>query len=221
MDVGEIEIHWLGHSGFLISNSKIIYIDPFKIKEGLPKADLILITHGHYDHCSFEDIGKIVKEGTRIFLTADAQSKVARFKVPIRMEVVSPGEDFDLGTIKILTTPAYNIDKPFHLKEESLVGYVLKMNDVIIYHAGDTDFIPEMQKLTGHNQPGKRFVVLLPIGGRFTMSAEEAVEAAKILKPFCVIPMHWGSIIGSRNDADEFKELCNLDGINVEILEKE
>ncbi|PIO01050.1 hypothetical protein COT60_02455, partial [Candidatus Pacearchaeota archaeon CG09_land_8_20_14_0_10_30_9] len=101
MNIGGINLRWLGHSGFLIQNSKTIYIDPFKINEGLPKADLILITHGHYDHCSFEDMGKIVQDGTRIIMTADSQSKVARFQVPIRMEVISPGQELDLGFVKI------------------------------------------------------------------------------------------------------------------------
>ncbi len=95
------------------------------------------------------------------------------------------------------------------------------MNGVIVYHAGDTDVIPEMQKLTGHNQSGKEFVALLPIGGRFTMSVEEAVEAAKIIKPSLAIPMHYGSIIGSEADAEEFVELCKEEGINAQILEKE
>ncbi|MBS3084424.1 MBL fold metallo-hydrolase [Candidatus Pacearchaeota archaeon] len=221
MKIGEVELKWLGHSGFLIQNSKIIYIDPFKISEGLPKADLILLTHGHYDHCSFEDIGKIIQEGTRIIMTADSQSKIARFQIPIRMEVVSPGDEIDLGTVKVSAVPAYNINKTFHTKEEGLVGYVIKTNDVIIYHAGDTDIIPEMQKLTGHNQPDKKFIALLPIGGRFTMSAEEAFEAAKIMKPAIVIPMHWGTIIGTEKDAQEFKELCEAEGIQAEILEKE
>ena len=95
------------------------------------------------------------------------------------------------------------------------------MNDVIIYHSGDTDLIPEMQKLTGYNHKGKTFVALLPVGGRFTMSAEEAFEAARVIKPSLVIPMHWGSIIGSKEDAEEFYELCQEGGINCKILEKE
>ncbi|MDA3836101.1 MAG: MBL fold metallo-hydrolase [Nanoarchaeota archaeon] len=218
MKVGEVEIKWLGHSGFLIENSKIIYIDPYNIREGLPKADIILITHSHYDHCSVADLQKIVKEGTRIFVTADGQSKIARFEVPIRMEVVSPGQSFDLGTVKISTLAAYNTDKPFHSQDEGLVGYLIKTNDVIIYHAGDTDKIDEMQKLTGYSN---NFVALLPVSGRYVMTAEEAHEAAKLIRPNIAIPMHWGSIVGGREDAEEFKELCEADGIHVEILKKE
>lgn len=222
MKIGDIEINWLGHSGFLIKNSKIIYIDPFKIKEGLPKADFILITHGHYDHCSFSDIGKIIKEGTRIFLTADSQSKIVRFDIPLRVQVVEPNQEFDLGgNLRISTYPSYNLDKSFHPKDEGLVGYLIKFNEVFIYHAGDSDLIPEMQKLTGHHQKGKTFVALLPVGGRFTMSPEEAFEATKIIKPSLVIPMHWGSIVGSKEDAEEFCELCSEEGIDCRILEKE
>ncbi|MCA9488152.1 MAG: MBL fold metallo-hydrolase [Nanoarchaeota archaeon] len=221
MNVGNIEITWLGHSGFLIQNSKVIYIDPYQIREGLPKADFILLTHGHYDHCSLLDIEKIVKDGTRIVMTADCQSKITRFKVPIRMEVIEPYHDLDFGTFKLSAMPAYNINKHFHRKEDGLVGYLIKFNDVFIYHAGDSDFIPEMQKLTGYKHKDKKFVALLPVGGRFTMSPEEAFEAAKMIKPDVVIPMHWGSIVGSAEEAEEFKELCDEEGINCEILEKE
>lgn len=219
MKFKEVEINWLGHSGFLILNSKIIYIDPFKIKDGLPKADVVLLTHGHYDHCSVEDLEKIIKEGTRIFCTPDCQSKVTRFDTPIRMQLVSPGEEYDLGTVKISTIASYNVDKPFHSRDENLVGYLIKMNDCIIYHSGDTDKIPEMEKLTGFN--GREFIALISIGGRFTMDVNEAHEAVKLIKPSVVIPMHWGSIIGTRDEALEFKELCEADGFRVEILAKE
>lgn len=221
MDIGDISIKWLGHAGFLIVNSKIIYIDPYQVKEGLPKADIILLTHGHYDHCSVSDLNKLVKEGTRIIMTPDCQSKIARFDVPIRMELVQAGQELDFGTIRISVLPAYNIDKSFHTKEEGLVGYLIKMNGIIVYHAGDTDLIPEMQKLTGHNQPSKRFIALLPVGGRYTMTAEEAAEAAELIKPTFAIPMHYGSIVGSLEDAEEFKELCKEKGVECEILERE
>lgn len=221
MNVENIEIKWLGHSGFMIKNSKIIYIDPYNISGNREKADLILITHDHYDHCSVEDMEKIIKEGTRIIAPADCQSKIMKSKIPVKIEVIEPHKELSYGNVRINTIPAYNIDKPFHPKEESWVGYLIKMGDVLVYHAGDTDVIPEMQKLTGYKQQGKKFIALLPIGGRFTMGVEEAVEAAKIIKPSLAIPMHFGSIVGTEEDAKEFVELCREEGINAEILQKE
>jgi len=221
MKINNIELKWLGHAGFLIKNSRVIYIDPYNIKDGLEKADLILLTHSHYDHCSVADMEKIVKEGTRIIAPADCQSKITKFGVPVKIEIIEPGQELDLGNVEISTLPSYNIDKHFHPKEESWVGYLIKTNGVVIYHAGDTDIIPEMQKLTGYKQPDREFVALLPVGGRFTMSAEEAVEAAKTIKPSVAIPMHWGSIVGSEDDAQEFIDLCREEGIKAEILEKE
>jgi len=221
MKIGGIELKWLGHSGFLIENSKIIYIDPYQIKDNLPKADIILLTHDHYDHCSVNDLNKIIDKKTVLIMTAGCQSKVVRFEIPLQMEIVEPGQEFEFGKVKISTVPSYNLDKSFHPKKENLVGYIIKMNDVIIYHAGDSDFIPEMQKLTGYNQPNKSFIALLPVGGRFTMNAEEAFEAAKLIKPEIAIPIHWGNMVGSNNDASEFKELCDKEGIRCEILTKE
>lgn len=231
MKIGDVEIKWLGNSGFLILNSapkgvplaggKVIYIDPYQIKDGLPKADIILLTHDHYDHCSVADLEKIIHNGTTIFMTSGCQSKIARFDIPLKMELVSPGQDFDIGQIKISTFPAYNIDKHFHKKDEDLIGFIIKMKDIIVYHAGDTDLIPEMAKLTGYNQHDKTFVALLPIGGRFTMNAEEAAEAAKMIRPSFAIPMHWGSIVGTKEDVEEFKELCEGAGVEVKIMEKE
>jgi len=221
MNLGDVELKWLGHDGFLIKNSRVIYIDPFNISENSEKADLILITHSHYDHCSYADIQKIIKEGTKILLTADCQSKVTRFDTLVEILIVEPGQEFNFGDLKISTLPAYNVDKSFHPKEEGWVGYVIKIKDTMIYHSGDTDLIPEMQKLTGFNQPGNQFVALLPVGGRFTMTADEAIEAAKIIKPSLAIPMHWGSIVGNEEDAIEFVQGCKEAGINALIMEKE
>lgn len=221
MKIEDIELKWLGHSGFIIKNSKVIYIDPYKISGEREKADIILITHNHYDHCSVEDMEKIIKEGTKIFAPAGCQSKIARFKIHVDMELVEPNREFAYGNVKIDTVPAYNIDKSFHPKEEGWVGYLIKINDVLIYHAGDTDVIPEMQKLTGYKQPQKKFIALLPIGGRFTMNPEEAAEAVKIIKPSLAIPMHYGSVVGTEEDAKEFVESCKEYGVNAEILQRE
>ncbi|MEK6841654.1 MAG: MBL fold metallo-hydrolase [Nanoarchaeota archaeon] len=221
MKISGVELKWLGHSGFLIVNKKIIYIDPYNIKDGLPVADIILITHSHYDHCSLPDMEKIVKDGTRIVAPADCQSTIAKIDIHVKIELIEPGQELEFGDVKLYALPAYNIDKHFHPKDEQGVGYIIKLDGVVIYHAGDTDVIPEMQKLTGYKQQGKEFVALLPIGGRFTMSAEEAAEAAKIIKPTLAIPMHWGSIVGSEDDAKEFVSLCADEKIKAVILEKE
>ncbi len=223
MLVGKVEIEWLGHAGFKIKSSegKIIYIDPFQISEVAEKdkADLVLITHSHFDHCSLEDINKVIKPGSRVVVTADGQSKVMRTNVPVKLEVAEPGKEFDFGNIRVSAVPAYNVDKSFHPKDESWVGYVIRVDDAIIYHSGDTDVIPEMQKLTGYKKNGNQLVALLPIGGRYTMNAEEAFEAAKMIKPNLVIPMHFGKVIGSKDDAEEFVKLCKDTGIEAKILD--
>ena len=221
MKFDEVELKWLGHAGFIVKNSSVIYIDPYNISEGSEKADFILLTHSHYDHCSLADINKIIKEGTKIICPADCQSRINKVDVPIKMEIVSPGEELVFGNLKISTFPAYNTDKTFHPKEEGWVGYVVKINNVIIYHAGDTDKIEEMKNLTGYNKPENKFIALLPVGGRYTMTADEAAEAANAIKPFLAIPMHYGSIVGTKEDAEEFVKECEEAKISAQILEKE
>jgi len=220
MKLKECEINWLGHSSILIKNSKIIYIDPYKIADNLPKADFILLTHSHYDHCSYEDIKKIIQQGTKVICTADCQSSVTRFTFPVDIKIIEPLQELSFGEIKILGVPAYNLEKSFHTRDENWVGYLIKYHNAVIYHAGDTDFIPEMQKITGYKQQGVDFVAFLPIGGRFTMDAEEAVKAAKMLKPTVVVPIHYGTVEGTLDDTKYFKELCEEAGVNVEIMEK-
>ena len=221
MKVGKVKLEWLGHASFMIKSSddKVIYIDPYSISGNLEKADLILITHSHPDHCSVADINKIIKPNSRIVVTADCQSKIVRADAPIKIEITEPGKEFDFGKIRISSIPAYNLDKTFHPKSEEWVGYIIKVDDVTIYHAGDTDFIPEMQKLTGYKKQGTEFVALLPIGGRYTMNVDEALEAARTIKPNLVIPMHYGSAAGLQDDAKEFVEACEEEGINAKILE--
>ena len=220
MKINSLNLEWLGHAAFRIkTRNKIIYLDPYQLTTE-EKADIILITHSHYDHCSQQDIQKIVKDGTIIICTADSQSKIARVKEKIKLELVEPEMEITIDSIKIKTIEAYNPHKKFHPKSEGWVGYIIQIDNIVIYHAGDTDLIKEMEKLTGYSKKGNIFIALLPVGGTYTMNAEEAAKAASIIKPTLAIPMHYGSIVGSRTDAEKFVKLCEQEGIKAKILEK-
>lgn len=219
MEIGGIKIDFLGHSGFLISNGKRIIIDPFNISENVGKADLILITHSHYDHCSISDIEKLADKGTVVICTADSQSKIMKVE-GVELHVIEAGNVFELDDIKVEAVPAYNKNKEYHPKSEGWVGYVVKIGNVVIYHSGDSDFIPEMQKLSGYGKHNNTFVALLPVSGKYVMDAEQASEAASLISPDLAIPMHYGSIIGNIGDAEKFVEFCKEKNINAKILEK-
>jgi L-ascorbate metabolism protein UlaG (beta-lactamase superfamily) len=200
------KIQWLGHDCFLIKSDLIIYFDPFQIKTG-PKADIIFITHPHYDHCSPEDIKKIAKEDT-IIVTEKDSAKMLTGKI----EIMKVGEEKTVKGIKVKAVPAYNIGKTFHTKDKGWLGFVVEIEGVKIYHAGDTDFIPEMKDI-------KADIALLPVSGTYVMTADEAVEATLTIKPQIAIPMHYGSIVGSEKDAEKFAKA--LEGkIEVIVLPK-
>ncbi len=221
MKVGNIDIKFLGHSGFMISNGKKIVIDPYNVSNKVEKADMILITHSHYDHCSIKDIEKLSKDGTLIIATADCQSKILKVE-GVDMNIVEVGDKLEFGNIKIETIAAYNKSKDFHPKSEGWIGYIIKMGNVVIYHAGDSDFIPEMQKLSGYGKHGNEFVAMLPVSGTYVMDPEEAAEAASTISPDLVIPMHYGAgVVGSVEDAKNFVEICREKGLRAEVLEKE
>jgi len=201
------KIHWLGHASFKIEGEQVIYIDPWKVKDG-EKADLILITHSPYDHCSTEDVAKIRKEGTEIVTVADCGSKFSG-----AVCVVAPGDKMTVQGIPVEVVPAYNIGKSFHPKANGWVGFVVTVEGTRIYHAGDTDRIPEMDHVEAD-------IALLPIGGTYTMTASEAAEAAITIGPKTAIPMHWGDIVGSKRDAKRFRERC-AGKMEVKILRAE
>ena len=210
-DYKGIKIIWLGHASFkLKTDDKIIYIDPFQIDDD-EKADLILITHDHYDHCSPEDIKKIQKEDTMIYYAGDCGDKLTG-----NTHKVVPGDNQEFKDILIKPIPAYNIDKfreenvPYHPKENDYVGYILEINGKRIYHAGDTDKIPEMEVIAAD-------IILLPVGGTYTMDAKEAAETADMINPETAIPMHYGTLVGDKSDAENFSRLCECE---VRILEK-
>lgn len=200
------KIHWLGHASIRIEGDKTIYIDPWKLKTDKPPADIILITHSHYDHCSKNDVDRIRKEETVILATPDC-----RDALPPGFHPVAPGMEETVDDIAIRTVPAYNIGKSFHPRANDWVGYIIEMGGEQIYVTGDTDHIPEMDDITAD-------ILIMPVGGTYTMTADEAARAAKLINPRLAIPIHFGSIVGSRIDAEEFKKLA---GVPVEILPEE
>lgn len=201
------KIHWLGHDGFRIDASKIIYFDPFQISGG-PKADIIFISHEHFDHCSPEDVAKIQGPNTVIVTEKDSAPKL---KGDVR--IVKPGDKIEIDGVKVEVVPAYNVNKDFHPKANGWLGFIVEIDGVRIYHAGDTDFIPEMKEINVD-------IALLPVSGVYVMTSEQAVEAAKAIKPKLAIPMHYGAIVGSEKDALDFRDA--LKGIvDVLVLRKE
>jgi len=192
------KIKWLGHATFQIKDDKIIYIDPWKLKGTEEKADLILITHDHYDHCVPEDVAKIQVEGTVIVTTADCAQKLSG-----DVRVIAPGQSMTVGGIQVEAVPAYNLNKDFHPQANGWVGFVITVEGQRIYHTGDSDMTPEMCQVQAD-------IVMLPVGGTYTMTAEEAAQAANAIKPSFAVPMHYGTIVGSQEDAKKFQELCQV-----------
>ncbi len=201
-------IHWLGHDTFKISGEKVIYTDPFKIKKK-DVADIILITHEHYDHCSPEDVKKIQGPNTVIVATPDCAKSLSGV-----IKVIRPGDALTIGDIRIRAVPAYNTNKQFHTKERGWAGYIFTMSGKKIYIAGDTDYIPEMKTF------GDIDIALLPVSGTYVMTAEEAVTAALDIKPKVAIPMHYGSIVGSKDDALRFAKALR-GKVEVVVLDEE
>ena len=199
-------IHWLGHASFKITGGKTIYIDPYQISGG-EKADIILITHDHFDHLSQEDIEKVAQDDT-VFVAPPSVAKQLSGEV----KTVNRGEKITVAGIDIEAVASYNIDKDFHPQSSDNVGYVLTIDGTRVYHAGDTDVIEEMKDIRAD-------IALFPVGGTYTMTAKEAAEACKTVGPKVAVPMHWGSVVGSKDDAEEFSRLCG--DCEVRILEKE
>jgi L-ascorbate metabolism protein UlaG (beta-lactamase superfamily) len=204
-------IHWLGHATFRIEDGRTeIYIDPWKLAAGAPKADVILITHAHFDHYSADDIAKIEQPGTIFVAPADVATKLRGKHVV----TASPGGSYTVGGLKIQAVPAYNTNKEFHKKSENWVGYVVTLSGgTRIYHTGDSDVTPEMKAV-------KTDVALMPCGGTYTMTAAEVAEAANVFKPAVLIPMHWGDIVGSKADADAVAKAFTAGKTVVKPIEK-
>jgi L-ascorbate metabolism protein UlaG (beta-lactamase superfamily) len=199
---------WLGHAAFLlVSGGKAIYFDPFQLPINSRPADIVFISHEHFDHCSPEDVAKIQKAGTVIIT-----DKTSAAKLKGNINVVKPGDQITADGFQVEVVSAYNLNKKFHPQAAGGLGFIVTVDGVRIYHAGDTDFTPDMKAI-------KADIALLPVSGTYVMTAEEAAEAALTIKPAIAIPMHYGAIVGTESDAQKFQKL--LKGkVEVRILPK-
>jgi L-ascorbate metabolism protein UlaG (beta-lactamase superfamily) len=212
LDKLEQSVHWLGHAGFRLETPVgVVYIDPYRAPSG-PPADVVLITHGHFDHFSRDDLERILGKGTRAVAPAAVAEQLSGPAISI-----APGETVEIDRLEVTAVAAYNTNKldsegkPFHPREAGWVGYVIGFGGWRIYHSGDTDVIPEMDQAAGAD------IALLPVSGTYVMTATEAAEAARRIEPKVAIPMHWGTVIGSLADAEEFATAAPVE---VRILEK-
>ncbi len=190
------KIKWLGHASFRIEgNQATVYIDPWKLKGAQP-ADIVCVTHSHYDHLSEEDIEKIRKSSTVIVGPPDCKAGFGD-----AFKEIAPGGTVTVGDVTVEALPAYNVNKNFHPKSNNWVGYVVTVDGVRVYHTGDTDVIPEMEGVNAD-------VALVPVGGTYTMTVPEAANAVSKIKPKVAVPMHCGDIVGTLDDRSAFQGAC-------------
>ena len=194
----------LCHSAIrIVADKKVIYVDPFGIEKRYNDADYICITHAHYDHFSPEDIKRVKNNDSIILITEDIYQDVVKLGFrENRIVIVDPEQKYNIKGLLVETVRAYNINKAFHPKSNNWVGYIFEFGLERVYVAGDTDVTPEILKI-------KCDLAFLPVGGTYTIDYAEAAKLANVLKPTIVVPIHYGKIVGSVQDAKNFKCLLN------------
>ncbi len=198
------------HSSIRIEGSRILYIDPFQIKAQPHDADLILITHSHFDHLDPESIAGIVRENTVFVAPESIREEAEKIFAGHAAVFVQPGDEKEAAGIRFRALPAYNKLKPFHPKHNRWVGYLITMDQTSYYIAGDTDAVKELTDLTCD-------IALVPVGGKYTMTAQEAAKLVNHISPAVAIPTHYGSVVGNGKEGEIFRGLVNKN-IKVEIL---
>lgn len=201
--IKNIDLTWFKHDTFrLLADGKVIWTDPYQIKER-KKADIILVSHAHHDHCDVDSLKKLCTDDTTLITTPLAKEKVDA--LPGKKKYLEPGKGITVDGVKVKAVHAYNVNKfrspgtPFHPKGKNL-GFIFEVHDTRVYFAGDTDPIKEMEDF------GPIDVALIPISGTYVANVDEAVEIVKKIRPDVVVPMHVGRGIGSLDDRTEFKK---------------
>lgn len=192
-------------SSLKFSKDKIIYFDPFKISDEYHDADYIFITHDHFDHYDVDSINKIKKDDTKIIIPDTLREKSLELFSEDNILVVEPLKDYVVGDISFRTVPAYNTNKDFHPRSNNWVGYVVNLDNHSYYVMGDTDSIPEAKEV-------KCDVLFIPIGGTYTMDYKEAAELTNIIRPLVAVPIHYSTVVGTREDANKFLEMIEVEG---------
>ena len=193
----------LCHSSIKINKEKVIYIDPFKIEKNYNDADIVFITHDHYDHYSEEDIDKVINENTIIIIPEELLTKLLRKGINKNAVItVESNKEYMVQGIKFETIPAYNTNKTFHPKENDWVGYIITLDGIRYYIAGDTDITEENRKV-------KCDVAFVPVGGTYTTDFKEAAQLINEIQPKIAVPIHYGSVVGTKQDATDFIKLLN------------
>ena len=215
-EYNDIGITWTGHAGFkVIYGNKKMYIDPYKLSEkydGISDADIVLVTHNHFDHLSIEDLNNIINERTVIVSAQECLPQLKSLKIKESIGI-DPHNSVKVDDLKIETVPAYNVNKDFHPKNEKKLGFIVEFGADRLYHIGDSDIIPEMKEVNPT-------IALIPVSGTYVMTAEEASKAInEMIKPQIVIPMHYGTIVGNKEDAIRFSQLVTV--CKTKILELE
>ena len=207
-------IEVLYHSSIKISKNKVIYIDPFKIDKNYNDADIVFITHDHFDHYSEEDIDKVINENTTIIIPEELLTNLLRKGINKNAIItVEPNKNYMVQGIKFETISAYNTNKTFHPKENGWVGYIIIINGIRYYIAGDTD-------ITEENKQVKCDVAFVPVGGTYTMDFKEAASLINEIKPKIAIPIHYGSIVGTEQDAIDFIRLLHPEIKGIILMKK-